>query len=226
MAWEDIDGASMAVVSVEDAGDSVLVSGRGAGSIGTPPGWAGGGLGVRGQVLRAVREAPAPAPTSQMTTRPRSSETCWGLGPGAGDGAGCPQELWGAATFTPRCSRSAARESASLRGSRMMLMALVPGTTVGTGAPERERQTQTERYRERQGTEKYRETERYREKDKDRVTECYRGTAGPQLAVTWLASLCGSGREWSGTAGALGTPGGSHGRLGTSSCGSQWGLFS
>ena len=93
MAWEDIDGASMAVVSVEDAGDSVLVSGRGAGSIGTPPGWAGGGLGVRGQVLRAVREAPAPAPTSQMTTRPRSSETCWGLGPGAGDGAGCPQEL-------------------------------------------------------------------------------------------------------------------------------------
>ena len=47
MAWEDIDGASMAVVSVEDAGDSVLVSGRGAGSIGTPPGWAGGGLGVR-----------------------------------------------------------------------------------------------------------------------------------------------------------------------------------
>lgn len=36
----------------------------------------GPALGARGQVLRAVREAAAPAPTSQMKTRQRSSETC------------------------------------------------------------------------------------------------------------------------------------------------------
>lgn len=50
MAWEDTGGASTAVVSVEDGGDNVLVSGRETGSIGTPPGWAEGGRGVRGRL--------------------------------------------------------------------------------------------------------------------------------------------------------------------------------
>ena len=61
-----------------------------------------------------------------------------------------------------------------------MLMALVPGTTVGTGAPERERQTQTERYRERQGdreVQRDREIQRKRQRQSHRVLQRDSGTS-------------------------------------------------